>query len=423
MATASWDHQTIRSEFVPNDSLRGSDRDAPRTDIESRGSDCRVLSASRPTLVLCGDCCLRHCSAGVCAAICNPPGTRPLSLQTDRQVRDAMAGAVPHRTTRQRIVRYIAADAAAGAVALLIARFAAHADSGIAIAIGVVTALAAVGFELVLSVESLEQARSDIGKGLLVAVLGAVAVLWLQSEIQRSVERSAQHQSEAETRAAQRQSFLLTLSLQHDLEGDNLSWMNLRGVYLGGKDLREAQLQHAILQRALFTRSRLVEANLEEAHAEGVVARGTDLQGANLTKIHARGAGFEEANLASAELHAGEFTEAFFAGANMPGAFLSHARFTGAKLEHTDLDGVTAEETLFEAAHLEQAKLVGAELSGADLNGADLEGANLSGAYLGYADLRSADLESAQLRGARYNADTRWPAGFKPSHHGTVSEP
>ena len=87
----------------------------------------------------------------VYAATCNPPATRPSSLQTDRHVRDAVAGAVPHRTTRQRKrnVRYIAVDVAVGTVAYLIARFAAHADSGIATAIGVVAVLAGLGFELV----------------------------------------------------------------------------------------------------------------------------------------------------------------------------------------------------------------------------------------------------------------------------------
>jgi uncharacterized protein YjbI with pentapeptide repeats len=51
-----------------------------------------------------------------------------------------------------------------------------------------------------------------------------------------------------------------------------------------------------------------------------------------------------------------------------------------------------------------------AYLRGAILRGADLSCANLDGAWLRYAD----------LRGARYDAETRWPAGFDPAARGAI---
>ena len=53
-------------------------------------------------------------------------------------------------------------------------------------------------------------------------------------------------------------------------------------------------------------------------------------------------------------------------------------------------------------------KLVGADLRGIDLTGANLRGANLN----------AANLHRAELRGAKYNANTKWPAGFDPVARG-----
>jgi uncharacterized protein YjbI with pentapeptide repeats len=89
-------------------------------------------------------------------------------------------------------------------------------------------------------------------------------------------------------------------------------------------------------------------------------------------------------------------------------------------------------------APLQEAILEEADLSGADLRGADLRKAYLGGANLAGTDLRGADLRvsswwevswgdgrivpqtTTDLTGARYDAQTRWPAGFDPRKHGAI---
>jgi uncharacterized protein YjbI with pentapeptide repeats len=58
----------------------------------------------------------------------------------------------------------------------------------------------------------------------------------------------------------------------------------------------------------------------------------------------------------------------------------------------------------YNAAVLRRAGMEGADLTRADLRGADLTGADLG----------------ADLGDARYDANTRWPAGFDPRKHGAI---
>ena len=60
------------------------------------------------------------------------------------------------------------------------------------------------------------------------------------------------------------------------------------------------------------------------------------------------------------------------------------------------------------------------DLGDCSLAGADLRRANVRGAQLTGANLRGANLRRADLTGARYDAHTRWPAGFDPAQHGAV---
>ncbi|MDP6417555.1 MAG: pentapeptide repeat-containing protein [Gammaproteobacteria bacterium] len=63
-------------------------------------------------------------------------------------------------------------------------------------------------------------------------------------------------------------------------------------------------------------------------------------------------------------------------------------------------------EEVVDIAH----KLEGADLRELDLRNTSLQGLNLTGA----------DLSRADLRLARYNEETRWPAGFDPVAAGAV---
>jgi Pentapeptide repeats (8 copies) len=120
--------------------------------------------------------------------------------------------------------------------------------------------------------------------------------------------------------------------------------------------------------------------------------------------------------------------------ANLRGANLRQARLRGASLASADLEGADLQGADLEGANLTRANLEGANLAGADLAAADLRSATLQHASLRGADLRGTDLRGAgshvpanlhraDLTGARYDAATRWPRGFKPARRGCLGPP
>jgi pentapeptide repeat protein len=130
-----------------------------------------------------------------------------------------------------------------------------------------------------------------------------------------------------------------------------------------------------------------------------------------------------DARLRFASLPGAELQGAALGFADLAGADLAGAHLARAILRHTNLRG----------ARLHQADLHGADLIAADLRGADLSGADLTRAKLFFtpADLKRVpggppmpDPKLAwnilKLTGARYDAHTRWPAGFDPVRHGAV---
>jgi uncharacterized protein YjbI with pentapeptide repeats len=82
---------------------------------------------------------------------------------------------------------------------------------------------------------------------------------------------------------------------------------------------------------------------------------------------------------------------------------------------HVDLQGAVLPRAPLAGANLRKADLRGAKLHGANLSGADLSGSNLAGA-----ELEGANLTGVNLTGARYDRQTRWPAGFGRQQHGMV---
>jgi hypothetical protein len=155
---------------------------------------------------------------------------------------------------------------------------------------------------------------------------------------------------------------------------------NLGGADLGGADLREADLGGANLRGADLRLADLGGANLREADLRGADLREANLRGADLGEANLRGADLGEANLRGADLREADLREADLGGANLGGA------------------------------DLREANLRGADLGGADLGEANLRGANLGGANLG----------GANLGGARGNARTTLPGGWKVSDSGLI---
>jgi uncharacterized protein YjbI with pentapeptide repeats len=121
-----------------------------------------------------------------------------------------------------------------------------------------------------------------------------------------------------------------------------------------------------------------------------------DLTGVDLAWLDFPQSRFDGARLHQAHLQSGNFTEAHFEKADLRECHGFGARFDRASFRGALLAGAG----LWECS-LREACLVGADLTGADLTGADLGGADLSGTTL----------EGAKLRQARFDAQTRFPAG------------
>ena len=110
-----------------------------------------------------------------------------------------------------------------------------------------------------------------------------------------------------------------------------------------------------------------------------------------------RGSDFQQANLQAARMNGADCREAMFRGADLTGAFLS-----GGKFVQADFTDACCSNTAMRSA---------------DCRGAIFSGTDLSGADFGFGDIRQADLSTANLAGtdffrAKYDEQTRFPAGF-----------
>jgi uncharacterized protein YjbI with pentapeptide repeats len=225
-------------------------------------------------------------------------------------------------------------------------------------------ALLALGLGLWLFGPS-ESRWSEFGQAIFGSALLALAV-WAISELQRAQD--------------ERQSLRLTVGLQQELRGVDLSDEDLSGFQLAHKDLSGAKLFDADLSGA----------NLEGATLSGADLTNADLTEANLEFANLQGARLEDTDLDDAEGTAPDFRRASFLGA--------------------DLSDVSLPD-----AQLREACLVEANLSGADLTGAGMQRAALTRATLEgttfETDFRAASLDQAGLAEA-ITGETTWPRGF-----------
>ena len=99
---------------------------------------------------------------------------------------------------------------------------------------------------------------------------------------------------------------------------------------------------------------------------------------------------------------------------------VSFVRVRISKAQDTNFRGATLRDNDFRGADLSDAKFNNADLRGSDLRGVDLTGTILTKADLRGVDLRGAKFDMTQLRFAKYDANTRFPAGFDPKKAGMV---
>lgn len=312
----------------------------------------------------------------------------------------------------RRTASWFAVSALGGLAAWIVARELAHAEAGTAAAITLLTVIAFLAVSLVSSQGGIRKARPDIGTALLTGVAIAAAILWLQFELQHSIDK-----------ASQQQSLELTLSLQQSLVGIDLHNKDLRNLYLPDKDLREANLNSARLQSTRLAGSSLDGAYIESADLDQAVLSNTRLSDTRLQKAQARHANFTGTHGSEVKFSHSHLNEADFDFAVLPHAYMAHVTLDEAELEHAHFYEAQAEHALLEHAHLAYAQFVGADFSFAHFNGAELTNANFSGAKLySTSFLGAKDIRSACFQGAQYNTGTRWPPGFDPLAAGAILE-
>jgi uncharacterized protein YjbI with pentapeptide repeats len=173
-----------------------------------------------------------------------------------------------------------------------------------------------------------------------------------------------------------------------ELNGANLSELNLSGALLEGAQLQRTDLRGANLNRANLSGANLSEAHLEEAQLQRTDLRGADLNGAKLWK----------ADLFEADLR----------GANLSGACLFETNLMGANFSGADLGRATLNRAILSHANLHQTDLSGASLAGAFLYQTNLSAATLSGADLEHAQLVDTDFCNAMLIDCRIFAVSAW---------------
>jgi len=99
--------------------------------------------------------------------------------------------------------------------------------------------LIATGVYLWLSGSDRAKTKGEVGRGLLISGVIGIAFAWVQFEI-NEYQREADEKREAiAERAAARQSLQLTIGLQRDLTGIDLTRRDIAGFYFRGKILRE----------------------------------------------------------------------------------------------------------------------------------------------------------------------------------------
>jgi uncharacterized protein YjbI with pentapeptide repeats len=177
-------------------------------------------------------------------------------------------------------------------------------------------------------------------------------------------------------------------------------------------------MRHAHLSHTKLAHAHLRWVDLTGADLRGASLRGADLYGANLS-----GANLSDADLEGASFHGASLNGTILNGANLRYAGLFHAYFQhnqmrGAELQFADLRYVDLGQADLTGADLSHADMYKTNLSGTSLKQARLDSANLTNANLSQANLEGSTLIDTLLHGARYDAHTRWPAGYDPVKHG-----
>jgi uncharacterized protein YjbI with pentapeptide repeats len=169
------------------------------------------------------------------------------------------------------------------------------------------------------------------------------------------------------------------------LEGADLSSMNLQWVDLHGGNLSGANLQGVDLVGANLEGANLRTANLGRADLFAGNCIGADFQGANLMAANLRRADLREANLHEANLF-----EADLRGANLWGANLQGANFRRASLQRANLQRANLVNANLWDAGLQRSLLLGTIFSDTNFRNTNFSSAGLGGTIFSDCDLSQA---------------------------------
>jgi uncharacterized protein YjbI with pentapeptide repeats len=177
--------------------------------------------------------------------------------------------------------------------------------------------------------------RSSLGAALLTGAVVSFAVFAVQLVFDarlRDIDERRQvedaRRSERQRVQAERADLQLTVGLEPNLSGIDLTGRDLSGFYLSRKRLVDAVLIGANLSAANLSRTNLAAAKLQGADLEGAL-----LDGANLTRAILTGANLSGADLRQAKLASADLSGATLNGADLRGAEVRDASFGGASYD------------------------------------------------------------------------------------------
>lgn len=121
-----------------------------------------------------------------------------------------------------------------------------------------------------------------------------------------------------------------------NLEGADLSYLDLKEINLNGANLKNANLEGSDFTRGKFTRVKFMGANLSMAN----------FTKANLSDSFFKGAKFNNANASGANLENSDLTDVILDGTNLENANIINTSFSNASLIKVNMKGVKKLKTV-----------------------------------------------------------------------------
>ena len=138
----------------------------------------------------------------------------------------------------------------------------------------------------------------------------------------------------------------------------------------------------------------LTEMNLDKVNLQGANLQGANLQGSSLKEAYLLGANLNQANLYQADLEEINLIFASLENADLADTSLKGANLQNANLNNALLNAANLNPDRLDNTNLKNASLVSADLSDADLRCTNLQSANFAKANLAGADLSSCEHKS-----------------------------